>query len=335
MRIKKSLLNTLLVATVAICGLSSFTLPAARSEVQCDLENQVCQSVNLPVYQWSDPSVTPIGRVVALPGLVFSASAYESLAKRLASQGYIVYGLEMRGFGRWAREADKFGGDSRIHWGQTRQDLLTILSYLRHQDPSLPTYLIGESFGANMAIWTMSTNPKLVDGAILSSPSFKQCIHPNWHVPIDFAKMLWRPHKPVNVARYITPYISEDREISQACSIDSEVVKKFSAADLIKAGKTSTDCWKRISEIPRDMPILVLTGKKDRIARWDKVEPTVRMFGSREATVRVLGNRGHLLIEHQPISSQVGELIDTWLAEQKTRENEGRVAVGIPSETTN
>ncbi len=303
------------------------TQAVALAEPQFKINNEAEKLLRLPIYQWSDSSVPTIGHIVTVPGLVFDGSAYDSMARRLASKGFVVYGMELRGLGRWRNESEKFDGDKHIHYGKTRDDVLSVLQYFRTKEPSLPTYLVGESFGANVGLWVMSTHPDLLDGAILSSPTFKQCLHPRLEAPVDLCKMLWRPHKPINIAHYYLRYLSESPEIRRSCAKDSAIARKLSAADLIKAAITSRDCWKRIDEIGHQMPILVLAGKKDRIADSSVVPKTIKRIGSTEISLHMLKDRGHLILEHQALDDNLAQMIEDWLGErQKKPEPGGRIA---------
>lgn len=299
-----------------IACLVASTLNAVQAEVHCELNGKVSTELKLPLYTWRDSSAVEVGNIVAIPGLVFNAASYDSLAKHLAAKGYNVYGLELRGSGRWRGEAEAFSGDSLPHYGQSRDDLVKLLQYLRANSPDLPTYLVGESFGANMAIWSLSTHAPLVDGAILSSPSFKQCIHPKVQWPIDFCKMLWHPHKPYSIKHYVAPYISENKELRKQCAQDPEVITRFSAEQLIKAAITSRDSWKKVDAIPPEMPLLVLVGKKDAIVKCSAIPRTLKLFGTQKVALHMFPKRGHLLLEHQAVDSNVEQVVDSWLTQQ-------------------
>lgn len=324
-----SYLRNLLIALLALPVVGALDPALAESEYQ--LNSKAATDLNLPICEWSDPRMRTVGNVVAIPGLVFSASSYDSFSRHLASKGFHIYGLELRGSGRWRTEGKTFGGDALPHYGQSRDDLLKLLRYLRATFPDQSTYLVGESFGANTAIWAMSTQPDLIDGAIVSSPSFRQCVHPKLQWPIDFCKMLWDPKKPYCIKHYVSPYISENKELRKQCSEDSEVITKFSAVQLIKAAITSRESWKKVGSIPPAMPILVLAGKKDAIVQCSVIPRTVKLFGTQRVSLHIFPKKGHLLLEHQTVDREVEQIVDDWLVKQNASEGPALAAVPVPS----
>ncbi|MFX4543501.1 alpha/beta fold hydrolase, partial [Acinetobacter baumannii] len=81
-------------------------------------------------------------------------------------------------FGRWKTEAASYHGDNKVHFSQTKEDLLRVTDELRRSNPDTKIYAMGESLGANFAIWLASSKPTLVDGVICSGPCYKRWLHP-------------------------------------------------------------------------------------------------------------------------------------------------------------
>ncbi|MBY0549729.1 MAG: lysophospholipase [Candidatus Obscuribacterales bacterium] len=307
-------LRSLLISCLVLPVVGALCPVLAEPEYKVD--SKATADLKLPICEWCDSSTRSVGNVVVIPGLVFAASSYDSFARHLATKGFHVYGMELRGAGRWRSESETFGGDALPHYGQSRDDLLKLLRYLRTSFPDQSTYLVGESFGANTALWTMSTQPDLVDGAIVSSPSFRQCVHPKLQWPIDLCKMLWHPGKPYSIKHYVSPYISENKALRKQCAEDPEVITKFSAVQLIKAAITSRESWKNVGAIPPTMPILVLAGKKDAIVQCSVIPRIVKQFGTQRASLHILPKRGHLILEHQTVDSAITQIVDDWLVKQ-------------------
>src|SRR5437868_5123307 len=150
----------------------------AFSEPVCNVDSGVGKQLNLPIYEWIDSSVPTKGIVVAVHGLTFYATAYDQLARRLASEGYPFYAPDLRGFGRWKEENAKFGGDDKIHFTQSEEDVTRIAQALRTAHPNTNILCLGESLGANVALWLAAEHPNVIDATVLSAPGVKNCIHP-------------------------------------------------------------------------------------------------------------------------------------------------------------
>src|SRR5262249_42993749 len=93
------------------CGQNAGAAPG------CIKDSDVGKQLNLPIYEWVDTAKKRKGIIVAVHGLTLYAYAWDKLASRLASQGYIVFALDQRGFGRWRTESGQFNGDNKIEIG--------------------------------------------------------------------------------------------------------------------------------------------------------------------------------------------------------------------------
>src|SRR6516162_2385620 len=116
----------------------------------CIKDSDVGKQLNLPIYEWVDTAKKRKGIIVAVHGLTLYAFAWDKLATRLASEGYMVFALDQRGFGRWRTEGAKFNGNNKIEIGQSQQDLLDLVTTIRQANPGQSLYCLGESLGANM-----------------------------------------------------------------------------------------------------------------------------------------------------------------------------------------
>lgn len=294
-------------------------VPASAS-VEYHQQSAVGQKLKLPVHEWVNSEKQPVGIVVANQGLVFSGKAYDSLARHLAADGYKVYALDFRGFGDWTRNTSEFTGDPAIHFTQTKEDLTAVLKQLREDYPGTPICLMGESFGANYAIWEASTEPTLVDGVIATSTCFQLCVHPRPLWFYTFAVGIVRPKHPLNVAPYLAPILSEDRSLTDKCLKDPEVCTRMSGTDLVKAMITNRYSLEQLEKIPHNMPILLIAGQKDQVQNSNKIKSVLNRIGSKKVKVALFPQRGHLLLEHQSVDPDVARTVDSWLAENISTE---------------
>lgn len=303
------------------------TLPVLAAVERSD-QSGLSEKLVLPVYEWRDPSIRQKASIVAVHGLTFYAGAFDDLATHLAEKGYTVYAADLRGFGRWKEESNKFGGDGKIHYTQSQDDLLNVLKAVRQENPQDKVFCLGESFGANYAVWVASTNAQLVDGAILCSPCVKMYVHPRLRWSVDFVKGVFNPQGELNLEPYINPYLSHDRALTQACLQDPKICRSLSPVDLVKTDITNKRTLTRIRDIPAEMPILIIAGEKDRVFKARALPKFVPELGSKHVMIRVLKDKGHLLFEHQPVQPEIADLVDHWLQEQT--ESPEKI-VGVPA----
>jgi acylglycerol lipase len=104
----------------------------------------------IPTYKWSDSSVRPRGVVICIHGLTSNGKAYDVLAKRLASAGFVVLAPDLRGFGRWYQDVSS-KSNSKIDYEQSMKDLEILLEDSHAQYGNLPIMCLGESLGAAMS----------------------------------------------------------------------------------------------------------------------------------------------------------------------------------------
>jgi alpha-beta hydrolase superfamily lysophospholipase len=296
---------------------SLLVAPAIAPQVQasptCDVTSDIGQHLKLPVYRWHDDTQPVNGYIVGIHGLTFYASAFDSLAQNLSSKGFEFYAADIRGFGRWKTESAKFGGDEQIHFSQAEEDVKQICETLRRQHPGAKVYILGESLGANLAFWLASNHSNLVDGIIVSGPCFETEVHPSPRWAVDVVRGLAHPNKPLNLTPYITPYLSNDKELTQSCLNDEKICRNLSPVDLYKAGRTNKEALANLSHIPASMPVLIIAGEQDKVMHTAAIPKQLPKIGSKQISVNVIPQRGHLLLEHQKVDNKIAKILDNFL----------------------
>ncbi len=293
-------------------------------------DSNVGQELNLPVMEWKDDAAPTKAIIFGIHGATLYSGTFDHFARHLAAEGYPVYALDMRGYGRWQHENDKFGGDSLIHYTQSKEDIAEVLGMLRRIHPHEKIYCMGESLGSNMALWLLSNKPELADGAILSSPCIKKAMHPSPRMIVDLVKGYKSPYKPHDLEPHIAPYLSEDPTVTEHYMKDPMINRRLSAADLIKSMRTNSDALKDAEKIPADMPLLVVAGAKDQIYKADGIEPFMKTTGSQKQTIFIAPDKGHLLLETTHTDPKIMGKIDDWLAKQLVSQPEK--IVGVPDQ---
>ena len=310
---KCSLIFAILLSCVIVAFVSQKAYCAPTGDLSCD----VGKELNLPVTEWLDKEQPVKGIVVAVHGLTLYAGAFEPIAVRLASRGFRVYALDMRGFGRWRSEGQNFAGDNRIHVGQSQTDLVALVKRLRKDNPDQKLFFLGESQGTNLAMWLVENHPELTDGAILASPCYHTRVHPTARWIVDGAKELVKLDRPLDLEPYTRPYLTNDPVLTEKCDKDPLVNRKMTPDELVKCLIENRRAIKQATQIPADYPVLMVAGAKDAVFKARGLPKEVKKFGNaKEISLTLLPGKGHLLIEHQPVDPQIGKLVDTWLDQQ-------------------
>jgi len=287
---------------------------AWASEIVCDQETDLGHTLNLPIYCWKDSTQPMKAIILAIHGATLHAGTFDETAKHLAGDGYVVYAIDMRGFGRWRLESNNFNADNGIHYSQSKEDLLLVLNQLRQDYPRIKIFPMGESVGANLAIWIASNEPKFIDGAIICSPCIKSILHKTPDTAIGIVKMFLTPNKKLALKPHIQPYLSDDERVTDGYINDPNIMKDLSTVELLKSMKTNKQALAGVKDIPAQMPLLIMAGQKDEIYSSKAVPDLANSMGSLFKTVVIEPSKGHLLLETKFVEPAVLTLIDDWLA---------------------
>jgi alpha-beta hydrolase superfamily lysophospholipase len=282
--------------------------------VQKNIFSVYGEKLGIPVYEWKDDSVSPKALIVAIHGLTFYGSAFDGTATQLASQGYTVYAYDLRGFGRWHQEKDKFPSDEKPHYDQGVEDGRKLISLLHEQNPDLKIFCLGESLGANMSLLLAAQQPQIISGIMLSGLAVKQAWYPRARWVKDGFNTIVFPNRPFNLAPYSKLYLASNPTVTQIYLNDPKIFRQLTAEQLIKALVLNARAVKQADKIPPSVQILALTGAKDTVFKPKHLSWFAQKVGPDRTTIKVLPNKGHLLLELQPYDPEIIDTMDKWLS---------------------
>ena len=329
------LASPFLKATCRLLALAALCVPvqAAQAEAAFSDETTEGKSLNLPIYAWTDPSTPSKAIIVAVHGVTLYSANFNETAKHLATDGYPVYAVDMRGFGRWQKESAKFSGDDQIHYQQSQQDLEALITKLHAENPNKKIYLLGESIGANMGIWLVSKEPNMIDGLILASPCIKACFHPMARMVPDFFRGLMHPNSKHPTRPYIKQYISDDKRVTAEYFADPVIMHTMSPVEMFKSLKTNTRTLLSAKEIPTQFPILIVAGKRDQIYHANAIPEFLQEIGAENTTVVIEKKKGHILLETKYVEPTILSVIDSWLAQHTSDKPEKPEEISSAAQT--
>lgn len=125
--------------------------------------------------QWWLPASTqpPKAAVLLVHGTFVHSGFYAQWANYLSQHGYVVYGLDLRGWGQ-SQGAGRRGYVS--HFNQYGDDLLLAYQTLRQRYPGIPLFLQGESLGGLVALYAQEQGLFPVDGMVLNAPAVQPAL---------------------------------------------------------------------------------------------------------------------------------------------------------------
>jgi alpha-beta hydrolase superfamily lysophospholipase len=271
------------------------------------------EKLGMPVYEWKDPSMPKKALIVAVHGLTFYGHAFDETATKLASQGYQVYAYDLRGFGRWQTEKSKFPSDCKPHYDQGVEDGCKLIELLHKENPNSKIICLGESLGANMALILATKQADALSGIILSGLAIKQTWHPQPVWLKSGFNCIFFPKKPFDLEPYSKRYLSSDPAVIQTYLNDPQIFRQLTYVELIKALVLNARGIEQADKIPPTVRILVLSGGQDHVFKPKQLTWFAQKAGKERTTIKILPNKGHLLLELQPLDPKIADTMEDWL----------------------
>jgi alpha-beta hydrolase superfamily lysophospholipase len=273
--------------------------------------------LNIPIYEWHRTGdIAPRAVLLFIHGTSLHGGVYDVVARSLAKEGYLVFAPDMRGFGRWLSEPDKYELSHSISGFETRADLIKLLCVIHRDYPKVPVYALGESLGANLSLWIASVAPNMIDGVVMSSPCIKRrstreefCST----MVLDFLKFWIMPNRPMALAPYARRFLSERKDVIQTYINDPLMRKSVTAMESFKSLHTNRSCLWFVEHVPASMPILAFKGTNDRMMNQTPLSPFLRRVNVNDCTLIELEGKGHIQLETPYVSEYVEGCLTDWL----------------------
>jgi alpha-beta hydrolase superfamily lysophospholipase len=307
----KSLIVALSLALTALMS------GAARTQAQVIREDQAAIKQESPVYCWRDASIRPRAIAIAVHGLTMHGGTFDTMARRLAANGVIVYAPDLRGYGRWM--PDKNGNqrykEASVDYESSYSDLVSLVKSAKQQYPDLPMFCIGESLGTAMALRAASEMPDAFQGIVLSSPAVK--LHAFIWSKLEMSgPIMVNPNRQMDLVKYIKKFASEDPQIVAGALNDPLVRKRLSILDLYHTVTTCRPVLDYAKRVPEKVSVLVIQGGDDRMVQSKAVIRLISELKSTDQTVRWFHDRGHVLLETDFVRPDTLATVAQWVCER-------------------
>lgn len=302
-------------AILATQSANAIAAPPARKQVIPAWSSKI----KVPHKSWI-PMDRPREVLLCVHGLGFSSDSFDEFGRVMASHGFAVYAVDVRGFGAWLnkREGNTVDFDSCLN------DIEAALKNLRKAYPGVPIFLVGESMGGAIAMRAASRYPALCNGLISSVPSSERygSLTSKMHVGLKYIE---NKDKPMDVGTTVVERATANQTLQKRMLADKDNRMELSPKEL----KMFNDFMKGnfdAAALIEKMPVLLLAGFKDKLV---KPEGTIQLFNSLstpDKLLMVIGDGEHLLLEENQLTPQLAQMLLVWITNESRHRTPGVTA---------
>ena len=256
--------------------------------------------------QWWKPSGAAKAIVCLVHGGCEHSGRYAHLANRLASSGYLVAAIDLRGHGR--------SPGRRVFirsFAEYLADVHCLLSQAAKQAPGRPVFLLGHSLGGLIATLFVIAERPAIAGLVLSGP-FLELGQGISKPAVMLARIMGRLFPKLTLTKALdTTAVSRDPEVVSAYAKDPLVhhggIPLGTGVEVMKAIVTKNA---RMAEIR--VPLLVFHGTADRLAAVDGSKQLYSRASSADKTLRLCEGLFHEVFNEPEREALLDELVN-WL----------------------
>ena len=268
----------------------------------------------LPCMTWVDYDREHKAVLLCVHGLGLHNDAYAAFGKRLSSLGYVVYAVDVPGFGSFQ---NKEGEGEKIDFTYCLDGIKRTLEFIHKVYRKLPVYVVGESMGGAIALRVTAEHPELVDGLISSVPSGDRFQQNKEALRIGL-KLLTAPNKPFNIGSSVieraTENLPEDKKDQLRKDWKEGELNRMelSPKELVRFQNFMNDNFEYAKKIT-STPVLFVQGKEDRLVHPEGTEALFNALGSKDREYRLIEDKAHLIFEENQFDDHVIDLVNNWL----------------------
>ncbi|HCQ5597789.1 alpha/beta hydrolase [Clostridioides difficile] len=293
------------------------------------------EGLDIYTYKWEDENMKKPKAVIQIAhGMAETAQRYETFAKVLTKNGYIVYINDHRGHGKTAKIIENVGHLAEKEGFRCLvEDMYTLTNIIKKENEDLPIYLFGHSMGSFASQRYIMDYSNNLSGLILCGSNGKQGIILNLaHLIINREiKKYGRRSKSnkINDLIFGGEIIRRNEKTKfDWLSRDKEQVEKYINDpfcgvvcscgffyDLVQGLKEIED-KENLKKVPLDIPIYIISGDKDPIGKNGKGVLRLRdryiKLGVKDVTCKLYKDGRHELL-NEINREEVFEDIICWL----------------------
>lgn len=204
--------------------------------------------------------------VLLIHGLNEHCERYRELATFFNENNYAFYSYDQIGHGR----SSGLRNHSNIKDNLT--DITNMLERIKQENPELPVYLIGHSFGGLLVLFhALNTDNPVYEKVLASAPAVQPYSRPNILVE-TFGKIFYKPLNSLCVpSPFNTDDVSRDKEMVKRYISDPYIINSVSnglGMDILRSG----DWLLKNTDKAFPVPAIIMQGTEDRITSFPASE---------------------------------------------------------------
>ncbi len=231
------------------------------------------------IFYWGITPKNPYGTLIILHGLGEHSGRYDDFANFLASNHWAVRLYDQRGHGKTP------GIRAYVENFETLVDDLDFIVDQVHEESGSKPYLLGHSFGGQVAINFLAKHAKKLSGAILSSPNIRLAMQVFW-LKRFLGKYLSMVLPSLSIPNDIDPrLISHDKKVVAKYSADPLVAKKIT----LRLGDELLQNLEMVPELAAQirLPLMIFHGSEDGITSVQGSKEFYQNLGSKDKTLKI------------------------------------------------
>ncbi len=195
--------------------------------------------------------------LVIAHGLGEHSGRYQNVVEALVPQGYAVYALDHRGYGRSPGQRGHIN-----EWAEYREDLRRFVQMVQEKEAGRPLFLMGHSMGGGIALNYAEYYPDGLQGVVASAPAVGELDIPT--ALAVMSKLLSSVWPTLSVSSGLdVEAISRDTAVVEAYQNDPLVHDKGTPRLATELDKAAQETLAQASEF--QPPLLLIHGDADRL----------------------------------------------------------------------
>ncbi|MBP1326430.1 alpha-beta hydrolase superfamily lysophospholipase [Leucobacter exalbidus] len=267
--------------------------------------------VEITAYEWR--AEDPVAIVQISHGIGEHAKRYDAFAQFLTKNGFTVYADDHRGHGATGLaqhdgDLTKLGRLGEGGLAATENAILQLTAIIRERNPGLSVVMFAHSWGSLMAQRILNSHPRAWDALVLSGSALRTFRHmesgnlnAKWAGP-DANGFEWLSRDEAEVAKYI----------ADPLCFEADILRLFGVADGLRL------FGRPVAGLAPEMPILIISGAEDPIARGDSLPLLAEAFrkrGVQDVALKTYPGARHETL-NETNRDQVFVDLSTWMLEQ-------------------
>lgn len=287
---------------------------------------------------WIPDEKTKIKAVVQiLHGMAEYSDRYDKFAKYLNTKGCVVFAADHRGHGSTAKDGELGWFAPEDGWNRIAEDAHELEIYISSQFENLPVFLFGHSMGSFLARTLMIKYPDLYKGVIVMGTGCSKGVVGKIGKFICKQQIRKNGQKSSGVLMNKLSFGSYNKQFEPVrtdfdwLSRDTKEVDKYVNDPLcgfictngffydMLSGLEFANDKTQIAKIPRNLPILLISGDCDPVGDMGKgVEKVYKLYkdaGIKDLTLNLIPGARHELL-NETNKKEVYGILSSWLLER-------------------